>query len=196
MGAVKVTGGVGDLRYGLLAAMEDDIRWRGRDADDLAVDIEGAGRDFAVARLVYEDVGTSRKALGYMGTFVGGAQYDAMVHSVDAHYGSGSGNFKADLQLINSDRDSVLGYGGMIDVLYASASNLRHKVEVDYMDEDVNFNDLGFLRRNNYGRLRYVLLYNQQRLSDFVTNYRTTLSVVQQYNIDRGQINDLSLIHI
>ncbi|GIS18200.1 MAG: hypothetical protein CM15mP120_01160 [Pseudomonadota bacterium] len=79
-----------------------------------------------------------------MGTFVGGAQYDAMVHSVDAHYGSGSGNFKADLQLINSDRDSVLGYGGMIDVLYASASNLRHKVEVDYMDEDVNFNDLGF----------------------------------------------------
>ena len=62
-----------------------------------------------------------------------------------------------------------------IDVLYASASNLRHKVEVDYMDEDVNFNDLGFLRRNNYGRLRYVLLYNQQRLSDFVTNYRTTL---------------------
>ena len=70
MGAVKVTGGVGDLRYGLLAAMEDDIRWRGRDANDLAVDIEGAGRDFAVARLVYEDVGASRKALGYMGTFV------------------------------------------------------------------------------------------------------------------------------
>ena len=49
LGAVKVTGGVGDLRYGLLAAMEDDIRWRGRDANDLAVDIEGAGRDFAVA---------------------------------------------------------------------------------------------------------------------------------------------------
>ncbi|MEC8809663.1 MAG: DUF5916 domain-containing protein, partial [Pseudomonadota bacterium] len=194
LGAVKVTGGVGDLRYGLLAAMEDDIRWRGRDANDLAVDIEGAGRDFAVARLVYEDVGASRKALGYMGTFVGGAQYDAMVHSVDAHYGSGSGNFKADLQLINSDRDSVLGYGGMIDVLYASASNLRHKVEVDYMDEDVNFNDLGFLRRNNYGRLRYVLLYNQQRLSDFITNYRTTFSVVQQYNIDRGQINDSAIL--
>ena len=194
LGAVKVTGGVGDLRYGLLAAMEDDIRWRGRDANDLAVDIEGAGRDFAVARLVYEDVGASRKALGYMGTFVGGAQYDAMVHSVDAHYGSGSGNFKADLQLINSDRDSVLGYGGMIDVLYASASNLRHKIEVDYMDEDVNFNDLGFLRRNNYGRLRYVLLYNQQRLSDFITNYRTTLSVVQQYNIDRGQINDSAIL--
>ena len=46
LGAVKVTGGVGDLRYGLLAAMEDDIRWRGRDANNLAVDIEGAGRDF------------------------------------------------------------------------------------------------------------------------------------------------------
>ncbi|GIS18199.1 MAG: hypothetical protein CM15mP120_01150 [Pseudomonadota bacterium] len=65
LGAVKVTGGVGDLRYGLLAAMEDDIRWRGRDANDLAVDIEGAGRDFAVARLVYEDVGIAKSSRLY-----------------------------------------------------------------------------------------------------------------------------------
>ncbi len=194
IGAAKVTGGVGDVRYGVLAAVEDDINWRGRDANGTEVDVEGAGRDFAVARLVYEDVGASRKALGYMGTFVGGSQYDATVHSIDAHYGSASGKLKADLQLINSDRDDVLGYGGMIDVIYASASNLRHKFEVDYMDEDVNFNDLGFLRRNNYGRLRYVMLYNQPRLNSFISNYRTTLSLVQQYNIDRGQVNDSAIL--
>lgn len=194
LGAVKVTGGLGDMRYGVLAAVEDDISWLGRDANDLPVDIEGVGRDFAVARFVYEDVGASRKSLGYMGTFVGGSQYDATVHSVDAHYGSGSGKFKADVQVINSDRDDVLGYGGMIDVIYASANNLRHKFEVDYMDEDVNFNDLGFLRRNNYGRFRYVMLYNRPRVNDFISNYRTTLSVIQQYNVDRGQINDSAVL--
>ena len=194
LGAVKVTGGLGDMRYGVLAAVEDDISWLGRDADDLPVDIEGVGRDFAVARFVYEDVGASRKSLGYMGTFVGGSQYDATVHSVDAHYGSGSGKLKADVQVINSDRDDVLGYGGMIDVIYASANNLRHKFEVDYMDEDVNFNDLGFLRRNNYGRFRYVMLYNRPRVNDFISNYRTTLSVIQQYNVDRGQINDSAVL--
>ena len=62
LGAAKVTGAVGNVRYGVLAAVEDDISWRGRDGDDLAVDIEAPGRDFAVARLVYEDVGDSRKS--------------------------------------------------------------------------------------------------------------------------------------
>ena len=60
LGAAKVTGAVGNVRYGVLAAVEDDISWRGRDGDDLAVDIEAPGRDFAVARLVYEDVGDSQ----------------------------------------------------------------------------------------------------------------------------------------
>ena len=194
VGAVKATGGLGDLRYGVLAAVEDDILWRGRDTANLPVDIEGAGRDFAVARLVYENVGESRRSVGYMGTFVGGSLYDATVHSIDAHYGTGSGRLKADLQLINSDRDDVLGYGGMIDVMYAHANNQRHKFEVDYMDENVNFNDLGFLRRNNYARFRYVMLYNQQRVSDAITNYRTTLSLIQQYNVDRNQVTDSAIL--
>ena len=194
VGAVKATGGLGDLRYGVLAAVEDDILWRGRDTANMPVDIEGVGRDFAVARLVYENVGEARRSVGYMGTFVGGPLYDASVHSIDAHYATGSGRLKADLQLINSDRDDVSGYGGMIDVMYAHANNQRHKFEIDYMDENVNFNDLGFLRRNNYARYRYVMLYNKQRVSDVITNYRTTLSLIQQYNVDRNQVTDSAVL--
>ena len=44
----------------------------------------------------------------------------------------------------------------MFDVTYAQSNGLRHKFEVDYMDKNVDFNDLGFLLRNNYGRYRYA----------------------------------------
>ncbi len=194
IGAAKVTGAAGDFRYGMLAAVENEVSWIGSDSAGLATDIEGPGRDFAVARLTYEDIGRTRRSLGYMGTFVGGPLYDAAVHSIDAHYGAGSGKFKADVQLISSDRADIQGYGGMFDVTYAQSNGLRHKFEVDYMDENVDFNDLGFLLRNNYGRLRYALMFSKNRLTSNLSNFRTTLSAIQQYNIDRGQITDSSLL--
>ena len=194
VGAAKITGAAGDFRYGMLAAVENDVNWLGSDAAGSTVDIESPGRDFAVARLTYENIGRSKRALGYMGTFVGGPQYDASVHSIDAHYGAGSGKLNADAQLISSDRADLQGYGAMFDVNYAQANGLRHKFEVDYMDENVNFNDLGFLLRNNYARFRYAVMFSKNRLTNNLTNFRTTLSAIQQYNIDPGQITDSSLL--
>ena len=71
----------------------------------------------------------------------------------------------ADAQLIMSDRDGVQGYGAMFDALYAASPNLRHKFELDIMDEKIYFNYLGFLQRNDYVLGRYVLIYNQQKLT-------------------------------
>ena len=193
LGAMKLTGSIGDTRYGVLGAFEDDVEWRGTDAEGAPVDIDDDGRDFAVARFVYEDVGASRRSLGYLGTMVSGPLYDAYAHSVDAHFTSPTGQLRADAQLIMSDRDSVEGYGALFDVLYAVSGNLRHKFEIDYMDEDINLNDLGFLRRNNYAKARYVMLYNQQNLTERIKNFRTTVVAEQQYNKDRGQVTDSGL---
>ncbi len=193
LGAVKLTGGLGDMRYGVLGAFEDDVEWRGLDGAGREVDIDGDGRDFAVTRFLYEDIDVGRRSLGYLGTLVSGPQYDATVHSVDAHYTAPSGRLIADGQLIMSDADDEQGYGAIFDVLYAQGSNLRHKFELEYMDEEINFNDLGFLRRNNYANARYIFLYNQQRVSKHISNYRTTLVAEQQYNIDRGQVTNSGL---
>lgn len=193
LGAAKLTGGLGDMRYGVLAAFEDDVEWRGRNALGALVDIEDEGRDFAVTRFLYEDINVGRRSLGYLGTLVSGPQYDAYVHSVDAHYTAPSGRLIADAQLIMSDVDDNEGYGAIFDVLYARSGNVRHKLELEYMDEDINFNDLGFLRRNNYANARYIFLYNQQRLTKNISNYRTTLVAEQQYNIDRGQVTNSGL---
>ena len=191
LGAVKLTGSVGDFRYGVMGAFEDEVEWLGVDTiNGLPRHIRGDGRDFAVARLLYEDIGETRRSVGYMGTAMQGELFDAYVHSIDAHYTSGSGKIVVDSQFIMSDRADVEGYGGLVDVMYALSSSTRHKLELEYMDGNVDFNDMGFLRRNNYAQLRYLLLYNKQNLTERIKNYRSTVVLEQQYNVEPGQVTD------
>jgi len=79
-------------------------------------------------------------------------------------------------------------------VLYVSRPNLRHKFELDFMDDQIDFNDLGFLRRNDYVKGRYVMLYNKQKFSAKLTNFRSALSVQQQYNVEEGQVTDSAIL--
>jgi hypothetical protein len=95
--------------------------------------------------------------------------------------------------MIMSERDGVDGYGGLIDVMYAVNGQLRHKLEFDYMDETINFNDVGFLQRNNYVNARYIMLYNQQNLTRSSTNFRSTVVAEQQYNVEPGQVTNSGL---
>ncbi|MEM7080498.1 MAG: DUF5916 domain-containing protein [Pseudomonadota bacterium] len=190
LGAAKLTGQIGGLRYGVLGAFEDDVEWLGSDALGNPIDIEDVGRDFGVVRVLYEDSGATRRSVGYLGTLVSGSLYDAEVHSIDGHYTSAGGKVVADVQLITSDVDENQGYGGSFDLMYALNGQWLHKFEVNYFDDEVNINDLGFLRRNNYANAKYVLLYNKQNLTDAIKNYRTTLILEQQYNIDPGVVTD------
>ena len=192
LAAAKVTGSAENFRYGLLTAFEDDVEWLARDANDQQLLLTGSGRDFAVARLAYGS--PNSRSVGYMGTLVSGSQYDAGVHSIDGHLRNQDGSLKADAQLIMSDRDGVTGYGAMFDALYAASPSLRHKFEVDIMDEDVDFNDLGFLLRNDYVKARYVLMYNKQDVSALLSNYRTTLVLKHQHNLSENQITDSAIL--
>lgn len=192
LGAAKLTGSTDSLRYGLLAAFEDDVEWLATSANDQPITLTGEGRDFAVARVMYTAPETT--SWGYMGTYMSGSQFDTSVHSLDGHLRNRDGSLNADAQLIMSDRDGVTGYGAMFDALYSTSPNLRHKFELDVMDEDIDFNDLGFLRRNDYVLGRYVLLYNKQNLSENLSNYRTTLVVKHQHNLSEDQITDSAVL--
>jgi hypothetical protein len=192
LGAAKLTGSTDSLRYGLLAAFEDDVEWLATSANDQPIMLTGEGRDFAVARVMYTAPETT--SWGYMGTYMSGSQFDTSVHSLDGHLRNRDGSLNADAQLIMSDRDGVTGYGAMFDALYSTSPNLRHKFELDVMDEDIDFNDLGFLSRNDYVLGRYVLLYNKQNLFENLSNYRTTLVVKHQHNLSEDQITDSAVL--
>ena len=102
LGASKATGQVGGFRYGVMAAFEDET----------AFNVDGVeffqdGRDFATARLLYEDDrNAAYRGLGWISTLVAHPEGDAAVHAADFHYLSESGRWNVDGQLLMSDRDA------------------------------------------------------------------------------------------
>ncbi len=190
LGAVKLAGNIAGVRYGVLSAFEDDVEWLGTDSSGNTVDIDPEGRDFAAFRLSYEKAETNRYAIGYLGTYVDGPLYDAEVHGVDLHYGTADGVWSTDVQLLHSDVDGVSGKAGFLDVMYAANSSIQHKFELDYFDEDVDINDLGFLRRNDYAGMQYIFRYANAQPRGLVRGTRGSVVVRQQYNVSEGRIVD------
>lgn len=176
IGALKATGQIGGLRYGAMGAMEDDVEVTGTNEDGEEVMLDALGRDFAVARILYEQVGRSRRSIGYIGTYTRNQRYDATVHGVDAHYLNRSGKLQADLQLLASDVDGEQGYGGLLDFQYTQRQGMVHQLRLDAQDDTLDINDLGFLRRNdNYGG-NYSFSFTKSRGLERLRNFNLNFS--------------------
>lgn len=190
-GAIKATGQQGRLRYGVLAAFEEDVKFHGSDTLGNRVRINQDGRDFGVVRLAYEDGSDGLKSLGWITTAVTHPDRDAFVHGLDAHYISSNAMWRADAQLMYSDihaldetgADINEGFGGMFDLSYRPEKGVKHTLKLDYLDEDLEINDLGFFRRNDVISMNY----GYERLSsnmDYLRSWTRSLSLSQEYNQD------------
>ena len=159
IGAVKLTGQTGPFRYGVLSAFEDDVRLPGTIESGpnagQPVRVEGDGRDFGVARFLWESTGNGRRSVGYMGTMVGYEDYDAIVHGIDAHWLSPNGLWQVDTQYMASDVDDVEGSGALADITYKPKQGMEHKLTLDYLEDTLNIRDLGFIRRNDSRNVIY-----------------------------------------
>ncbi len=154
-GAAKVTGQKGGWRYGLLTAFEEDVRRLGKDVDGQPVRLEQDGRDFGVARLLYEAAGQGRWSVGYIGTIVQHPHDDATVHGLDTHFLSNSGKLTLDTQLMTSDVKDKRGYGALVDVRYVANRQWQHTLQLDLLDDTLDISDLGFIRRNDATNIQY-----------------------------------------
>lgn len=152
MGAAKVTGQIGSLRYGVMGAFEDEVKF---DVGDLNYHQDGS--DYAAARVIYEDrQNQAYRALGMIATAVTHPERDAYVLGTDLHYLSANGTWKVDGQLLYSDIEDVndpdadgKGYGGFVDMVYTQRRGLRYKVGFSSFSDELDINDFGFLRRND-----------------------------------------------
>ena len=160
LGAVKVTGQTGPVRYGALTAIEDDPELRGeKDGRDFV--IEGDGRNFGVLRGLLESTDNGRRAVGYMGTVLDHPLRQAVVHGLDGHFLSSGGKLKIDAQLLNSDIDDAVdgeeqGYAAFGDILYVPRRGIQHQFGFDYFDDTIDINDMGFRGRNDIRGARYA----------------------------------------
>lgn len=165
LGALKFTGQNGALRYGVLAAAEDDMSIRGERADGSVVRIDATGRDFGVGRLLYEDtVGGGRRSIGWMGTSVSHDRVDATVNGVDMHYFSADSRWIFDGQVLASDVNDVEGYGAIADLIFRPARGVSHRIAAGYHDDKLELNTLGFLTRNDLMHMDYNYTRDQSNI--------------------------------
>ena len=160
VGAVKVNGQSGKIRYGILGAVEKPTKFDASivDANGLLLDenLRSDGSDYAIARILYEtNEGGGYRALGLLSTAVLNDQRDALAQGIDWHYLSNGGGLAIDGQAFTSDIDGEQrGYGGFIDFELTPQRGQRYRLGLEYTDRNVDINDLGFLGRNDRYRAR------------------------------------------
>lgn len=155
LGAAKATGQIGKFRYGVLGAFEDEVEFESV-INNQTIRLAQDGSDYFIGRLLYENnSGGSYKALGVLSTVVEHQDVSAYVTGLDAHFLTASGKLKADGQIFRSDiSDSDVGYGGFVDFEYTFRQGVQQRLGIEYFDDNVNINDLGYQARNNYLQIR------------------------------------------
>lgn len=182
LGAVKLTGQNGSWRYGTLFAAEDDSEIRGKDATGNRVKLQAEGRDFSVARLLYEDTSRGgRRAIGWMGTNVSHSSVDATVNGIDVHYFSADTKWVADGQYLHSDVDGVTGNGVFGDISYQPERGRQHRVALGYLDDTLDINDLGFLSRNDQIQGDYTFSLDQSNIEG-LRSLSNSVNITNQWN--------------
>ncbi|MBT7538828.1 MAG: hypothetical protein HN683_05780, partial [Gammaproteobacteria bacterium] len=183
MGALKVTGQTGRLRYGLFSAFEEDVDIRGTKAGT-PVKFTQTGSDYGVARLIYEDSKAGAyRAFGVLSTAVLHESGDALVTGLDGHYLTSDGKIQLDAQVMTSDIDGQSrGYGGFIDGEFAIKKGVVQRVGIEYFDRDLDINDLGFLERNDSFRIRSSHIRTSSGLGWAKSNQFDLRGYVQENN--------------
>lgn len=148
--AVKLNGAWRGLGLGLLAAVESDH------SDDL-------GSAFLAQRIVRPG---DEWTVGYLGTFVDRPFLDrnANVHAVDATWRP-SASVLLSGQVIGSrieqaslDKD---GTGAWVRLFLTPSTTLQHELEVTRFGRDLDFNDMGFLRRPDLEELEWTTTWTR-----------------------------------
>ena len=184
LGAVKLTGQSGNWRYGTLLASETESQIGGTLDDSTQVTLNAAGRDFSVARLLYEDTTSGgRRAIGWMGTNLSHPTIDATAHAVDMHYFSADNRFVIDTQIMHSNVDGKTGNGFLGDVAFRPRRGLQHGLRATYIDDTLDINELGFLTRNDQMNLDYNM-FNIESDVPGLRQRTTSLFISNQWNTD------------
>jgi hypothetical protein len=187
MGAVKATGQVGAVRYGVLTAMEDDISY-----GIAGQRITQTGRDFTALRVLYEDAGgnAAYRGIGYMGTLVAHDQSDAQVHAIDYKYLTQGGAWSFDGAIVTSDSDDKgQGYGAFTDIVYSQRQGLTHTLNLTYLDDTIDINDFGYQERNNVWEAWYRMEWVKTGLG-WARDIRISPFLRYEENLDGDRTNN------
>ena len=185
--ATKVTGVQGTYRYAGLLAQEDHAEFTLSDGDHLDAD----GRSFLASRLLREFEGAAGHlhSIGWLGTHVDRPTIDrrALVTGIDGTSRHPRGRWTVNWQAITSRESQVgthqTGYGAYIDFNYRPNRRWTHFVNLKYMDEHVQINDMGFAARNDIQSTAYTVQHRRVDLAKALER-SVTLDLWRNQNTD------------
>lgn len=163
--AGKFTGQAGNVRYGVMSALEDNSTFILNDGSQTSVD----GRNFLALRSLYETTHTNNNysSLGYLGTLTQHHKTNAHTHMLDSRYRTADEHWQLYGQLLHSsveegsaEKNSLnnkKGYGQFVQAKYSPKAGLLHTLELSHIDRNLDLNDMGFLKRNDRNRFYYAL---------------------------------------
>jgi hypothetical protein len=185
--ALKATGQLGSVRYGVLAAVEDTTEFV---ADDDMTYLQD-GRDFGVVRMLYEDSqGAAYRGLGWVSTLVAHPESDAVVHGADLHYLTTSGTWNFNGQIFRSSSDDEgSGNGVLGDATYSPRQGIKHTFRLSSLDDKVDVNDFGFQQRNDADDLQYSFEWIKSGMSR-IRNFRMSPFFRYEVNGDGHKTNN------
>jgi len=144
--ALKATGQIGELRYGFMTAFEDDNDFYVNYPEKGVYEISEDSKDFYAARILYEH---GNNKLGYLGTYVTNPEYDALLHSIDSQWLSKNQQWRLENQVALSFLDGNQGYAWNGRLNYSQIRKQEVNLSLDYIDDQFNCNDFGYLTRND-----------------------------------------------
>ena len=114
----------------------------------------------------------------------------ANVTAVDGQYISANGRLRAASQVIASDVTGAAedGVGGFVDLVYTPKQGISHYLSLDAFDDQIQINDMGYQRRNDYREVKYRMRVSNPNLRLF-RNTRTYIRVDRMWNT-AGQVID------
>lgn len=187
-GAAKIAGQAGQMEYGVFIASEQDELFNVietlESGERRRVDVRGAGQDFGVARLKYEQRADDGTYFG-IGSFSGSMQHpqeNAFVQGLDWHYLSPGGLWQVDGQAIYSDTKSHgQGEAAHMEVARKPGFGVTQVVAVSYMSDSFDLNDIGFHRRNDSMTFEARHIRETAEKPGF-RRFETGFSTYQQWN--------------
>lgn len=149
-------------RWGVFAAVEDDTSLCANDCERA---LQAPGRDFSVARWLFEDTaGGGRRSIGWLGALARHPSRRAFTQGIDARYQTTDSVWKLHGELLHSTIEDTSGYGAIFNMLYAPKRGQTHWARIEAYDNRIDLNDIGYLWRNDLVTLAYDFSYREQDL--------------------------------
>lgn len=189
LAAAKIVGQAGQVQYGLMGAAESDADYTVRTGDEVTK-ARLKGRKFGAGRVLFESESGGYRALGLLGTIVQTPQATAMVGAVDGHFHTENGKWQSDGQGVFSWRAEKGGYGAWVESALTPSAGDVHALVLEHYGKNLQFNDFGYLRRNDLSRFEYR--YTRTRaMEGLLKEIRTEALTGHGWNTERQLVDTL-----